>query len=191
MTQLQEVSDLASSEAKEPNVPNSEGFDSAAIFAALDALPKESTAREIRAACVGLIRSEQKRVNENIATRFLASPTRAYGTIRAYSDLTDDVVCTIFKVATDYLHPLPNPTASERISLVAVGGYGRAEMAPFSDVDLLFLSPWKLTPWAESVIESMLYILWDLKLKVGHASRTVKECLRLGREDYTLSLIHI
>jgi len=55
-----------------------------------------------------------------------------------------------------------------------------------SDVDLLFLAPYKLTPWAESLIESMLYILWDLKLKVGHASRTVKECLRLAREDYTI-----
>jgi [protein-PII] uridylyltransferase len=59
-------------------------------------------------------------------------------------------------------------------------------MAPHSDVDLLFLTPWKITPWAESVIESMLYMLWDLRLKVGHASRTVKDCLRLGREDITI-----
>ena len=74
----------------------------------------------------------------------------------------------------------------ERLTVMAVGGYGRGEMAPFSDVDLLFLTPWKITPWAESVIESMLYIFWDLKLKVGHASRTVKDCLRLGGEDYTI-----
>ncbi|MFD1809615.1 hypothetical protein ACFSHQ_20665 [Gemmobacter lanyuensis] len=59
-------------------------------------------------------------------------------------------------------------------------------MAPFSDVDLLFLTPWKITPWAESVIETMLYILWDLKLKVGHSSRTVRDCVRLGREDITI-----
>ena len=59
-------------------------------------------------------------------------------------------------------------------------------MAPQSDVDLLFLTPYKITPWAESVIESMLYILWDLKLKVGHASRTIKDCIRLAREDYTI-----
>ncbi|MFP4328391.1 MAG: [protein-PII] uridylyltransferase, partial [Paracoccaceae bacterium] len=74
----------------------------------------------------------------------------------------------------------------ERLALLAVGGYGRGEMAPFSDVDLLFLTPWKITAWAESVIESMLYILWDLKLKVGHSSRTVKDCLRLGAEDFTI-----
>ncbi|MEP3299405.1 MAG: [protein-PII] uridylyltransferase, partial [Pseudoruegeria sp.] len=50
----------------------------------------------------------------------------------------------------------------------------------------LFLTPYKITPWAESVIESMLYILWDLRLKVGHASRTIKDCVRLGKEDYTI-----
>jgi [protein-PII] uridylyltransferase len=72
------------------------------------------------------------------------------------------------------------------VAVLAVGGYGRAEMAPHSDVDLLFLTPWKITPWAESVIESMLYMLWDLRLKVGHASRTVKDCLRLAREDMTI-----
>ncbi|MEL7345246.1 MAG: [protein-PII] uridylyltransferase, partial [Pseudomonadota bacterium] len=62
----------------------------------------------------------------------------------------------------------------------------RAEMAPHSDVDLLFLTPYKITPWAESLIESMLYMFWDLHLKVGHASRTVRDCIRLGREDYTI-----
>jgi [protein-PII] uridylyltransferase len=70
--------------------------------------------------------------------------------------------------------------------VLAVGGYGRFEMAPFSDVDLLFLTPYKITPWAESVIESMLYMLWDLRLKVGHSSRTIRDCLRLGGEDFTI-----
>lgn len=53
-------------------------------------------------------------------------------------------------------------------------------------MDLLFLTPYKITPWAESVIESTLYMLWDLKLKVGHASRTIRECIRLGTEDFTI-----
>ena len=59
-------------------------------------------------------------------------------------------------------------------------------MAPYSDVDLLFLTPWKPTAWCESVIEHMLYILWDLKLKVGQAVRTVDECIRLGAKDLTI-----
>ena len=84
------------------------------------------------------------------------------------------------------LHPLPNPTEGEKLTLIAVGGYGRGEMAPFSDNDLLFLTPYKITAWAESVIETMLYMLWDLKLKVGHSSRTVKDCLRMGGEDFTI-----
>jgi hypothetical protein len=72
------------------------------------------------------------------------------------------------------------------MAVMAVGGYGRGEMAPFSDVDLLFVTPWKMTPAIENVIESTLYMLWDLHMKVGHASRTVKECLRLGRQDITI-----
>ena len=59
-------------------------------------------------------------------------------------------------------------------------------MAPESDIDLLFLTERAITPWAKEVIESMLYILWDLRLKVGHASRTIDECLRLAREDFTI-----
>ena len=66
------------------------------------------------------------------------------------------------------------------------GGYGRAEMAPQSDVDLLFLTPWKITGWAESVVESMLYMLWDLKLKVGQSTRTIDDCIRLGGGDITI-----
>ena len=73
-----------------------------------------------------------------------------------------------------------------RICLVAAGGYGRGEMAPQSDVDLLFVTPYKITAWADSVIESVLYILWDLKLKVGHATRTIRDCVRLGAEDFTI-----
>ena len=117
---------------------------------------------------------------------FVAQPLAALPLIRAQAYLTDVLVVSAFQVSIRQLHPLSNPTSAERIAVLAVGGCGRAEMAPHSDVDLLFLTPYKVTPWAESVIESMLYILWDLKLKVGHATRTVKDCLRLGREDITV-----
>ena len=117
--------------------------------------------------------------------RCRAAPTPATLIARAVGP-DRQLVATALAVALRHLHPLPNPTESRTVAVLAVGGYGRAEMAPHSDVDLLFLTPWKITPWAESVIESMLYMLWDLKLKVGHASRTVKDCLRLGREDITI-----
>ncbi|MFQ6776851.1 [protein-PII] uridylyltransferase [Cereibacter sphaeroides] len=124
--------------------------------------------------------------NRALSETFEARPREARGLIRAQAALTDGLVTTALRVACERLHPLANPTEAERIAVLAVGGYGRAEMAPHSDVDLLFLTPWKITPWAEMVIESMLYMLWDLRLKVGHSSRTVKDCLRLGREDITI-----
>src|SRR5665213_4268969 len=69
---------------------------------------------------------------------------------------------------------------------MAVGGYGRGALAPFSDIDLLFVRPYKETAHTESVIEFMLYALWDLGFKVGHASRTVGDCIKLAREDMTI-----
>ncbi len=78
---------------------------------------------------------------------------------------------------------MANPTAGERLAIAAVGGYGRGELAPYSDVDLLFLHPYKRTPHIEQMIEFSLYRLWDLGLKVGQATRSVDECLRLARSD--------
>jgi [protein-PII] uridylyltransferase len=121
-----------------------------------------------------------------IAQAFARDPLRARGVTRAYAWLTDGLVRATWAVATRVLHPNPTPTAGERLAVLGVGGYGRGEMAPFSDVDLLFLAPGKVTPWVESVVESMLYILWDLKLKVGHATRTTRECLRLAQGDMTI-----
>ncbi|MCK8483104.1 [protein-PII] uridylyltransferase [Aliiroseovarius sp. S2029] len=143
-------------------------------------------AAAVRAATVTRLRSAMKTGREAIANALTEHPRTAYPAIASYAYLTDGIVTLIYRVAVEQLHPLANPTASERIALLAVGGYGRGEMAPQSDVDLLFLTPYKITPWAESVIESMLYMLWDLRLKVGHASRTINDCLRLGEEDFTI-----
>ncbi|WP_299503436.1 [protein-PII] uridylyltransferase [uncultured Roseobacter sp.] len=151
-----------------------------------EAIADLRTAGDIRTAVVALLRKRQKDGRAQIAKAFAEHPFDARPMTRAYTYLTDHLVKAALHVAQNVLHPKPNPTASEHLAVIAVGGYGRGEMAPFSDVDLLFLTPYKITAWAESVIESMLYILWDLKLKVGHASRTIKECLRLGAEDFTI-----
>ena len=162
-------------------------FDMGAVRARIDAAIEDAPDRKaIRAATVAALQEANAAGRAVIAEAFRADPVNAHPTQRAYAFLTDCIVRTVLDVATRHLHPLANPTKSERLALLAVGGYGRAEMAPHSDVDLLFLTPYKLTAWAESVIESMLYILWDLHLKVGHASRTVRDCLRLGREDFTI-----
>ena len=103
--------------------------------------------------------------------------------ISYYAKITDKIVTSSMQSVTQFIHPLANPTNSEKICVLAVGGYGRKEMAPFSDIDLLFLTPYKQTAWGESVIESILYILWDLKMKIGYAVRTVDDCIRLGTQD--------
>ena len=90
----------------------------------------------------------------------------------------DRVVSTIYDAVVEHLYPADNTSSGDRLALVATGGYGRGTLAPGSDVDLLFLLPYKQTAWSESVVEAMLYVLWDLKLKIGHATRSVEDCLR-------------
>jgi [protein-PII] uridylyltransferase len=85
-----------------------------------------------------------------------------------------------------HVYRATNPSDAERMAIVATGGYGRGLLAPGSDIDLLFLLPYKQTPWGESVAEYMLYLLWDLGFKVGHATRTVDQCLKLGYADITI-----
>ena len=172
--------------AEDMLLPGAEIIDAEALQAAiLQELASAPDPRAARQIAVRHLLAAKAQGNERLAAAFAAQPRRARPLVLAQSYLTDGLVTTALAVALAQ-HPLPNPTEAERIAVLAVGGSGRAEMAPHSDVDLLFLTPWKITPWAESVIESMLYILWDLKLKVGHSSRTVKDCLRLGREDITI-----
>ncbi|HEV8679519.1 MAG TPA: [protein-PII] uridylyltransferase [Stellaceae bacterium] len=110
----------------------------------------------------------------------------AVRTVREQCFLVDQLVRVLYDFASETVYPLANPTAGEKMAIVAVGGYGRGEMAPFSDIDLLFLLPYKLTPHSEQVIEYLLYVLWDLGLKVGHSTRTVADCLRYAKADLTI-----
>ncbi|WP_377191242.1 [protein-PII] uridylyltransferase [Ruegeria meonggei] len=167
--------------------PADEIFDGGAVMAKLsEAFDTTSDNAARRGETVRILRDAQKAGRQAIAAAFANRPFEARPLTHSYTYLTDGLVCTAMKVASQDLHPLATPTQGEKIAVLAVGGYGRGEMAPASDVDLLFLTPYKITAWAESVIESMLYILWDLRLKVGHSSRTIKDCLRLGAEDFTI-----
>ncbi|MDJ1007649.1 MAG: [protein-PII] uridylyltransferase [Paracoccaceae bacterium] len=170
-----------------PSAPPSALFDKEAVGRAIDARvhPGQSAA-DIRAATVACLKAALADGRATIGAELAADPWQARGAAKSQAVLIDNIVRTVFEVATGRLHPLPTPTDGERLAVIAVGGYGRGELAPQSDVDLLFVTPYKLTPWAESVIEQMLYMLWDLHLKVGHASRTIRECIRLGRDDYTI-----
>ena len=73
----------------------------------------------------------------------------------------DTLIETLYRVVTTYRYPLVNPSHGERLTICAVGGYGRGTLGPQSDIDLLVLRPAKQTPWGELVVESLLYFLWD------------------------------
>ena len=139
-----------------------------------------------RGKLVSLLKELKSEGFDRISCGLRKNPLKARKAISSYAFLTDCLVTSAWKFATEIQFPSHNPTEAEKLSIISVGGYGRREMAPFSDVDLLFLTPYKMTPWSENVIETVLYLLWDLKLKVGHSSRSIKDCLRLGSEDYTI-----
>jgi [protein-PII] uridylyltransferase len=120
------------------------------------------------------------------AERLLVEEGDGLACARRLSELMDDAVSIIYQTVVRDLYPLRNPSAAERLAVVATGGYGRGTLAPGSDVDLLFLLPYKQTAWSESVVEAILYVLWDLKLKVGHATRSADECIREARADMTI-----
>ncbi|HVV94590.1 MAG TPA: [protein-PII] uridylyltransferase [Hyphomicrobiales bacterium] len=159
-------------------------IDAVALDASLAALA-DLPAEERRAATVAVLRDELAR--SRAAARAMLEATRQ-GTAcaeRLSADM-DAVVSALYRFVTTHLHPRANPSATERLAVAAVGGYGRGTLAPGSDIDLLFLLPYKQTPWGESVVESMLYVLWDLGLKVGHATRSIDDCIRQSRGDITI-----
>jgi [protein-PII] uridylyltransferase len=106
--------------------------------------------------------------------------------VAAQTFLMDQLLRVLYDRAALTVYPEPNPTMASRLSLVAIGGYGRGDLAPYSDIDVLFLHPYKLTARSEQIVEYLLYMMWDLGLKVGHATRSVADCLRRARDDMTI-----
>lgn len=121
-----------------------------------------------------------------IAQRLLKNPSQGYRAAAEQAFLIDQIVRVIFDHVTVHLYPIGNRSSSERIAILAVGGYGRGEMAPHSDVDIAFVTPYKRTAWTEQVVEAMLYMLWDLGLKVGQSSRSLDETVKMAQEDLTI-----
>ena len=107
-------------------------------------------------------------------------------TVRGHCFLIDQLIRVIHDIAVTWLYKAANPTAADQLCIVAYGGYGRGELAPRSDIDLLFLLPYKATPRVEQVIEHVLYTLWDLGLKVGHATRSIDDCIRQAHDDMVI-----
>jgi [protein-PII] uridylyltransferase len=161
--------------------------DASALAAEIDALAEgwEGSDGELRAAVLARMRSllaEGRKAAEAELTR----EGHGRACAQRLSALMDTLVRVLAGFATTHVYPVDNPSRGERLALMATGGYGRGTLAPGSDIDLLFLLPYKQTPWGESVVEHVLYMLWDLGLKVGHASRNLDDCIRLARADMTI-----
>jgi [protein-PII] uridylyltransferase len=170
-------------------VPEEQGdtVDMTDLSAALRNLFPEEKAppASVRQTMLALIKGALKTEHAAIRDRFEAG-ARGEDTVRAISQIMDILVRTLADTANDRVYPSARGTEAERICIAAVGGYGRGELAPSSDIDLLFLLPYKETPRIEQIIEYILYLLWDCGLKVGHATRSIAECIRLSKDDITI-----
>jgi [protein-PII] uridylyltransferase len=160
-------------------------IDRRTLSSALDALAEAGGGSAARPAVLAELKLALKLGRDEIRGRF-ESGWGGRETLRAHAFLIDQLIRAIYDYATRHVYPLANPTAAEHQAIVAVGGYGRGELAPYSDIDLLFLRAYKLTPHTEQIVEYMLYMLWDLGLKVGHATRSVDESIRIARNDHTV-----
>ena len=121
-----------------------------------------------------------------IDRRLQLHPSQGYRAATEQAFLIDQIVRLIYDYVTVHVYPAANRSASERIAVLAVGGYGRGEMAPHSDVDIAFVTPYKRSSWTEQVVEAILYLLWDLGLKVGQSSRSLDETVKMAQEDLTI-----
>jgi [protein-PII] uridylyltransferase len=174
--------------ASDPALPDRRAIvDRRALQVSLDALVGEGlTGGALRARVLQEVKRAVRHGQEEVRRRFFEGLSGA-AAARASCFLADQVIRTLYDFTLSHVYPLANPSTGEAMALVAIGGYGRGELAPFSDIDLLFLLPYKLTPHSEQVVEYLLYLLWDAGFKVGHATRSVDECIRLARGDSTIS----
>src|SRR6266566_3173302 len=160
-------------------------FDAVGIAAELERLAEvhAGNARELRLAVSRHLRGALARGRASIEGLLLAD-RHGRRCAERLSAMQDEIVRVLF--AIKHLYPAQNPSEAERMAIVATGGYGRGVLAAGSDIDLLFLLPYKQTAWGESVAETILYCLWDMGLKVGHATRSISECIRQARADMTV-----
>jgi [protein-PII] uridylyltransferase len=162
-------------------------LDAKALRRELKALAgRRSDRGALRKEALAHIRTGFADAREHVKRQVLAEKLPGQAAARALAAIQDATIQVIYDFAVKHFHPAKNPTAAEHITIVATGGYGRGELAPGSDVDLLFVRPTKQTEWGEGVIEFVLYMLWDLGLKVGHATRSLPDCVRLAKQDNTI-----
>ena len=116
-----------------------------------------------------------------VARRLEIEPGNGRAAARATAFLHDQLV----RIAFDHITEA-SVDDSASIALVGLGGTGRGEMAPFSDLDIMFLTPKGPTEVEERVAEAVLKLLWDLNIKVGHSVRSIQQLIALSKKDMTV-----
>jgi [protein-PII] uridylyltransferase len=135
-----------------------------------------------RDAAVGAFRRHLARIQSYVQHAFEHEQISGLQAARLLGALIDGVVAALYQHASRQTEL----GSVGQLSVAATGGYGRGVLAPFSDIDLLFLTSEQPTPETLRVVEYMLYFLWDLGLKVGHATRSIEDCLTEGAKDTTI-----
>src|SRR6201991_2715920 len=166
---------------------NGTDFDTQRITAAVNALAEKHAGREdvFRSSVAQLLKAEMVAARDAAQAKLLKDRHGRHCAERLCF-VQDEIIRILFAAATRPLYRSPIPSRAERMAVVATGGYGRGLMAPESDIDLLFILPYKQTAWGEQVAEAILYCLWDMGLKVGYATRSIEECIRQAKADMTI-----
>ncbi len=167
-------------------LPHSAFFNKEGLRAKIAALHTEGAdPSAVRKDVIGLLRValDQGRA---LARRSLEANGGGLACAGQLAHIEDELIHAIHHYVTTYLVAPQDHDRHAGYTIVAVGGYGRATLAPGSDIDLLFLLPDAAQAYGERVVEAILYVLWDLGQKVGHSTRTVEECIVEARQDMTI-----
>ncbi|WP_374613098.1 [protein-PII] uridylyltransferase [Sphingorhabdus sp.] len=161
-------------------------IDRAKLAEEISALCADLDGAKLRAEVLSLLQAALRDGKAEISRRLLDQPSHGRSCAKDQAFLIDQIIRLAYDFVTNSMFSVANRSSAEKLAIVAVGGYGRGEMAPYSDVDIAFITPYKRTGWTEQVVEAMLYLLWDLGLKVGQSSRSIDETIRMALEDLTI-----
>ena len=158
--------------------------DAAAVLSLALAELRTADAKPTRDMALTTFRRHLARIQQHVRDEFETYRMAGVEAAQRLSALTDGTVRVLFHHAVD---EIAGPEGlADSVAIIATGGYGRSMLAPFSDIDLLFLAPDTPAPATLRVVEYMLYFMWDLGLKVGHATRSIGQCLTDAAADLTI-----
>lgn len=147
-----------------------------------DRLGGLSAGKSLAGEALSILRGALDRGRAEVARRLTEEPGNGRSAAQATAYLHDQLV----RLAFDFVCARVIGHGVEDLALVGLGGTGRGEMAPFSDVDLMFLTGKAPKAEQEKAAEATLHLLWDLKLKVGHSVRSAVQLVALAKKDMTV-----